>query len=205
MNQIEIADILIRHGEGYRDRPYKDTLGIWTWGIGRNLESNPPSAVDMGWLQNRSGLVDEAFGSRDWLAKPPTLDELLRMLNPAMIGPAACKDFADYLLDTQVKSTDYYYGKSMDGYGDLDVNRRAVLLDMGFNMGRTWFMSWPNTMSLIRAKKWEDAAKAMLDSTWAKQVHSDPPSEANPYGSRAWYLKEIMRTGELPKWVKENA
>ena len=37
MNKTKLAEQLKKH-EGFREHPYKDTVGKWTIGIGRNLE-----------------------------------------------------------------------------------------------------------------------------------------------------------------------
>ena len=39
----DLAEKLIRKHEGKRNRAYQDSKGIWTIGIGHNLESNPIS------------------------------------------------------------------------------------------------------------------------------------------------------------------
>lgn len=41
MSHVEIARKLLVRNEGLRLKPYKDTKGIWTIGVGHNLEANP--------------------------------------------------------------------------------------------------------------------------------------------------------------------
>lgn len=66
----------------------------------------------------------------------------------------------------------------------LDDARQGVLLNMAFNMGINGLMQFRNTLAMIQAGKWDDAAAGMLDSKWARQV-----------GPRATRLAEQMRTG----------
>ena len=69
--------------------------------------------------------------------------------------------------------------------GELDPVRRAVIIDMLFNLGLPRLKMFKKTLAAIRAKDFEEAAKEMLDSKWARQV-----------GYRARKLAEMMETGE---------
>ena len=69
---------------------------------------------------------------------------------------------------------------------DLDPVRRAVVLDMLFNMGLTRFRGFEKMLSALRAGDFEKAAEEMLDSKWARQVRS-----------RAFRLARMMKTGEV--------
>lgn len=52
----------------------------------------------------------------------------------------------------------------------LDDARRGVLLNMTFNMGIGGVCAFKNTLALIQAGKYAEAADAMLQSKWAEQV-----------------------------------
>jgi lysozyme len=67
----------------------------------------------------------------------------------------------------------------------LDPIRRAVLVNMAFNMGINGLLGFKHTLELVRTGNYADAADAMLNSKWAEQV-----------GPRAKRLSEQMRTGE---------
>ena len=68
---------------------------------------------------------------------------------------------------------------------DLDTVRRAVVIDMLFNLGLTKFMAFRRMIGALRVNKYHIAAEEMLDSKWAKQVKS-----------RAFRLAQMMRTGK---------
>ena len=68
---------------------------------------------------------------------------------------------------------------------DLDQVRRAVVIDMLFNLGLTKFLKFKNTIKSIRAGDWESAAKGMENSKWYGQVRT-----------RAVRLVRMMRTGK---------
>jgi len=67
---------------------------------------------------------------------------------------------------------------------NLDPVRRAVILDMLFNLGILKLRGFNKTLEAIRSGDYEEAARQMLRSKWAKQV-----------GPRAIRLAEMMVTG----------
>ena len=68
---------------------------------------------------------------------------------------------------------------------DIDPVRRAVVIDMLFNLGLPRLLKFKNTLAAIRAGDWEAAAKGMENSKWYGQVRQ-----------RAVELVRMMRTGE---------
>ena len=72
---------------------------------------------------------------------------------------------------------------------DLDTVRRAVLLNMVFNLGISKIMKFVKFFACLKKGDYEGAADEMLDSKWASQVKG-----------RAVELAEMMRTGtyDLP-------
>lgn len=73
----------------------------------------------------------------------------------------------------------------LHGWVEMNDARRAVLVDMAFNLGRTRLSAFERALQWMRAGDFAQAAEEMLDSKWARQV-----------GSRATGLAEMMRTGE---------
>jgi lysozyme len=137
---MNLEQLLTLH-EGKRNKPYKDTVGKTTIGIGRNLDDKGLSDSEVLYLfrndlQQHSKEVEQAF---PWVS-------------------------------------------------GLDTARRAVLIDMCFNMGIGGLSQFKRTLELIRNGEYEKAAVAMLQSKWATQV-----------GNRAKRLSEMMRTGSWPK------
>lgn len=137
---MNLEQLLILH-EGKRNKPYKDTVGKTTIGIGRNLDDKGLSDSEVLYLfrndlQQHSKEVEQAF---PWVS-------------------------------------------------GLDTARRAVLIDMCFNLGIGGLSKFTITLELIRNGEYEKAAVAMLQSKWATQV-----------GNRAKRLSEMMRTGSWPK------
>jgi lysozyme len=69
---------------------------------------------------------------------------------------------------------------------ELDEIRRAVLVNMAFNM-RDKLLGFAQFFRLLKMKSFEQASEEMLNSLWAKQV-----------GARAERLSQQIRTGA---WV----
>jgi lysozyme len=69
----------------------------------------------------------------------------------------------------------------------LDEVRRAVLLDMAFNMGVATLCGFHHTLEAIQRADWHAAADGMLHSLWARQV-----------GPRATEDARMMLTGLWP-------
>ena len=66
----------------------------------------------------------------------------------------------------------------------LNGNRKAVIINMMFNLGSTRLCGFKRMIAALEAKDYELAADEMMESRWAVQV-----------GSRAIRLSEEMRKG----------
>ena len=55
-------------------------------------------------------------------------------------------------------------------FGSKSSARRAVVVNMAFNLGISGFKKFKNTIKCINGAFYEKAAKEMLDSRWSKQV-----------------------------------
>lgn len=93
---------------------------------------------------------------------------------------------AKNLLIGEVNRLDMALAGKLEGYQRLNEARKAVLLDMAYNLGVNGLMKFKKTLAHIRDENYPLAAKEMLDSNWARQVHG-----------RASELSLIMRTGVM--------
>lgn len=91
--------------------------------------------------------------------------------------------FEDDLKDAEADAIAVF---GSDTFRSLDDARKAVLVNMAFNLGRDRLSGFKNFIAAVKARDWSNAAYHMLDSLWARQV-----------GQRAWRLSEQMRTGEV--------
>jgi len=70
---------------------------------------------------------------------------------------------------------------------EQDAWRKAILLDMAFNLGIPTLRTFKNTLAAIQHKDYKTASENMLKSKWATQAKR-----------RADVLAEIMRLGFMP-------
>lgn len=94
------------------------------------------------------------------------------------------KDEAEYMLANDLHSVQIELTARLPWITDLNEARQAVLFSMAFNMGIPGLLGFSITLSLIKSGQYVEAAKAMLDSKWAKQV-----------GTRAVRLAQQMIDG----------
>lgn len=92
---------------------------------------------------------------------------------------------AEYLLQNDIGSIVSVLHRNITVFDTLCAPRRAVLMNMAFQMGVTGLMKFKKTLSLIEAGDYEAAGDNMLKSLWAKQTPE-----------RAREMAEQMRTGQ---------
>lgn len=95
-------------------------------------------------------------------------------------------DMAKELLRRNLDQAQELVKLKVRNWDTLAFARRAVLIDMCFNMGIATLSKFKKFFAAIEAENFEQAAAEMEDSKWFKQV-----------GIRAEHLQEMMRTGEL--------
>lgn len=72
-------------------------------------------------------------------------------------------------------------------FDTLDDVRKAVVVNMCFNIGATRMAKFKQMIKAVGEKNWPKAAESMENSLWAKQVQK----------SRSSRLIRMMRTGKL--------
>jgi lysozyme len=68
----------------------------------------------------------------------------------------------------------------------LDEARTAVLVSMACQMGVAGLAQFKNTLYLVETKQFEEAAKTMLDSKWARQTPNRAKRHAEQMRSGLW-------------------
>ena len=136
MVEEKLIRLLITH-EGLRLKPYRDTRGKLTIGVGRNLDD--------------VGITEEE---------------------------------ALYLLKNDIKRVLDFLKERLPYWNGLTETRKMALVDMCFNLGPGGFLSFKRMLAALERGDYEQAAREMLDSRWARQV-----------GRRAEELAEMMREG----------
>jgi lysozyme len=143
---------LIKH-EGLKLQVYKDTLGIDTIGIGRNLEDR--------------GISQEELDDLDI----PNMDVIYEY--------GITEADAVYLAQNDVQIVEEELLRAHPCVDRLDSVRQLILMDMAFNMGVPRLCKFQKMWNAIHEEKYDVAAKEMLDSRWAIQVKSRATKLAN--------------------------
>tara|TARA_R100000664_G_scaffold34230_1_gene55393 strand:+ start:6370 stop:6867 length:498 start_codon:yes stop_codon:yes gene_type:complete len=143
-NKEKLIDQLIKH-EGMVLQVYKDSLGIDTIGIGRNLEDR--------------GITDGELMH-------------MNMIREDIHEVGITEENARFLLQNDIDIVEkelWNAHKCIDTLGDV---RTRVLLDMAFNMGVPRLCKFVKMWDAIHKSNFDEASVQMLDSRWAKQVKS---------------------------------
>ena len=130
--------------EGLRLQVYKDTLGIDTIGIGRNLEDRGISKEELDWMDYPS--INHVY---EW---------------------GITEADAVYLATNDVQIVEEELVRAHPCVDRLDSVRQLILIDMAFNMGVPRLCKFKKMWAAVEAEDFPTAAKEMLDSRWARQV-----------------------------------
>jgi lysozyme len=89
-----------------------------------------------------------------------------------------------YLLSNDIDKRQAELLRRIPWVSTLDPVRFGALLNMAFQMGVDGLLGFKNTLAMIRAGNYSEAAEGMLQSLWAKQTPA-----------RAKRISEQMRLG----------
>ena len=142
-NTSHFLDKLIEH-EGMVLNVYKDTLGIDTIGIGRNLKDRGISKEELAYLDI------------------PNID--------AVYQHGITEADARFLAMNDIKIVEDELCRVHTCVEELDSVRQLILMDMAFNMGVPRLCKFKKMWNAIHEGNFEAASYEMLDSRWARQV-----------------------------------
>lgn len=91
---------------------------------------------------------------------------------------------SDHLTNLMISQIEIDLSKKLKWFDALDETRQTVLVNMAYNMGINGLLGFKNTLLAVEHGDFELAAKGMLASRWATQVHG-----------RAIELATQMKTG----------
>ena len=134
----------LRLHEGLELRVYKDSLGIDTIGIGRNLEGR--------------GISKAELDHMDF----PSID--------AVYEHGITEADAYYLASNDIAIVEDELARAKPCVYDLDAVRQLIVMDMAFNMGVPRLCKFKKMWSAIHEENFEAAGFEMMDSKWARQV-----------------------------------
>jgi len=175
---MAITDKLIervKSHEGYRISPYKDTVGKWTVGYGRNLEDNPLTAPEVIKLFNKT--------------------EFKSTLDAEMF-------FEDLLIrDIELHTQELEENLAM--FPMCDKDEQTVLIDMAFNLGVPTLLQFEGMLHAIDNDDRVQAAVELLDSQYAEQVKTRAGDNARLLsGSRMDEVKEKLKEQDYGRYTR---
>lgn len=134
----------VTHWEGYREQPYKDSRGIWTVGVGFNLE---------------------AHGAR--LTRPPfnttaqaVISGQRRLTRPEI----------ELLLREELDSARNAAIRMHSDLGAHPPEIQAIVIDLIYNVGEAGWRGFVNTRAALNRKDYEGFANGLQNSRWYGQV-----------------------------------
>lgn len=162
---FEVKKAIAIFFEGKRLKAYKDTVGKWTIGIGKNFS-------DVDFNKDEEAMIRERLNDYDTPIKVLVIENGITeeecdiiFYNTYKIAEQDCKDLVDV-------------------YDELDVYRQIALVDFSFNVGKTTMSSFKNTLHYINNFDFDKAHGGFRNSRWFKQV-----------GRRGVYISDIIKYG----------
>jgi lysozyme len=137
LNPLSQAKALLIHQEAIRLKPYYDSRGNLTIGVGRCLTTK--------------GISEEE---------------------------------AMHMLANDIVSTYRELAEKIFWFNHCDDVRQLALVSMAFNLGVEGLLEFKTMLTALHDRRWEDAAKAAMDSAWAREV-----------GVRAQEVADMFKTG----------
>ena len=95
-----------------------------------------------------------------------------------------------YLLGNDIQKRMIELERKLPWITSLNDARRGVLLSMAFQMGIDGLLGFKNTLEMVRTGRYEDAAKGMLNSKWAKQTPQRAKRHSEQMRTGNWIIKD---------------
>ena len=97
---------------------------------------------------------------------------------------ALFEDEIDLMLKNDISLVTKQLDESFPWWRAMSDERQHALINLCFNMGITTLLQFKDSLALLKAGKWDEAAAAFMCSKWAKQV-----------GNRAIRVTNQIRNG----------
>lgn len=92
-----------------------------------------------------------------------------------------------YLLSNDIERVTSQLNTRIPWINTLDPIRKAVLVNMAFQMGVDGLLGFKNTLEMVRKGDYSNAAAGMLNSLWAKQTPERALRLSNQMKFGKWY------------------
>jgi lysozyme len=109
-----------------------------------------------------------------------------RLVDARKSGSGLRDDEITYLLNNDIDDRIEALTRALPWFQNLDDARRGVLLNMAFQLGTAGLLGFKNTLAMIQAGQYEQAAAAMLQSKWATQTPERAQRMADQMKNGVW-------------------
>lgn len=134
----------VTHWEGYREQPYRDSRGIWTVGVGFNLE---------------------AHGAR--LTRPPFNTTAQAVISGQR---RLTRQEIELLLREELESARNAAIRMHPDLGTHPPEIQAIVIDLIYNVGEAGWRGFRNTRAALDRKDYARFAQGLRNSRWYGQV-----------------------------------
>ena len=93
---------------------------------------------------------------------------------------------SEFVFRNRLKLLDAELTARLPWISRLDPARKGVLINMAFQMGVAGLLGFRNTLALIQSGKYQEAARAMLQSKWATQTPARAQRLSNQMATGQW-------------------
>lgn len=161
--------------EGRKLRAYKDTVGKWTVGVGKNFSDVPFTEIEEQKIRKR-------------------LNNYSKDIKTLVIENGISEDECDLMFANSSKIAEKDARSLIKNFDELSDARKIALIDFSFNVGYNTMKSFKNTRKAIENEDFEKAFFGFKNSLWYKQV-----------GRRSPIISSIIKTGDFPKQFAKSA
>jgi lysozyme len=152
---IDVKAYITKH-EAECLNAYKDSLGIWTMGVGFNIERSGADEA-----MRNAGVNPDVIRAAIEEAKKAGKDK-----TPELID----KRRSQALLQADVLACQDDLHKLFPKFDAMPEEARTVLLDMRFQLGPSRLRGFANTLKAFADGRWRDAGAGIKSSMMYKQV-----------------------------------
>lgn len=85
-------------------------------------------------------------------------------------GGGITDEEADYLLANDIQNRKEQLSYRLPWFGKLNEARQGALINMAFQLGVNGLLAFKQTLALLQAGKYQEAARECLRSNWANQT-----------------------------------
>lgn len=156
--QIEEIKKQLMIDEGYRLEVYLDTMALPTFGIGHMITRRDPEFYSVN--QAYPFLFNAAIDPEDKIEQFHQSKSKIS-ISVQRVEQVFEQDLTNICADCK---------NVFPGFQNFPEEIQQILGNMMFNLGRSRFLEFKNLIKAIETKAYKEAAEAIIDSLWFRQV-----------------------------------